>query len=236
VARSSQPPEPIERQVFEGQALMVQVIKDPIGTKGARLSTQISIAGRLLVFLPQDDHIGMSQKIPPEQRESCARACRRCSEVPGRRRAASSCAPTARTPPTPSWPTTSPTCARPGRASATRHAPAAGHAAAPGPEPAAARAARPGGRATQTIRIDSREQFEHLLAFGQEFMPSAAEKLQHYKGERPIFDLFSIDEEIAKRAGPPGRSEVRRLPDRRPDRGADHGGREHRRLCRRAQL
>src|SRR5262245_57384771 len=41
-------PAPIERLVFEGQALTVQVIKDPIGTKGARLSTQISIAGRLL--------------------------------------------------------------------------------------------------------------------------------------------------------------------------------------------
>src|SRR5512133_3230985 len=45
------PQTPIERLVFEGQALTVQVIKDPIGTKGARLSTQISIAGRLLVFL-----------------------------------------------------------------------------------------------------------------------------------------------------------------------------------------
>ena len=61
---------PIERMVFEGQTLTVQVIKDPIGTKGARLSTQISIAGRLLVFLPQDDHIGISQKIgSPELRE-----------------------------------------------------------------------------------------------------------------------------------------------------------------------
>jgi len=55
---------PIEKQVFEGQSLLVQVIKDPIGSKGARLSTQISIAGRLLVFLPQDNHIGVSQKIP----------------------------------------------------------------------------------------------------------------------------------------------------------------------------
>ncbi|MBC7729053.1 MAG: ribonuclease E/G, partial [Microbacteriaceae bacterium] len=61
---------PIERQVFEGQTLMVQVIKDPIGTKGARLSTQISIAGRMLVFLPQDTHIGISQKIgSPELRD-----------------------------------------------------------------------------------------------------------------------------------------------------------------------
>ncbi|MES2100578.1 MAG: ribonuclease E/G, partial [Pseudomonadota bacterium] len=57
------PQTPIERLVFEGQTLTVQVIKDSIGTKGARLSTQISIAGRLLVFLPQDDHIGISQKI-----------------------------------------------------------------------------------------------------------------------------------------------------------------------------
>ena len=54
---------PIERQVFEGQTLTVQVIKDAIGTKGARLSTQVSIAGRMLVFLPQDNHIGISQKI-----------------------------------------------------------------------------------------------------------------------------------------------------------------------------
>jgi ribonuclease G len=51
---------------------------------------------------------------------------------------------------------------------------------------------------TQTIRVDSREQFDALLAFGQEFMPLAAGKLQHYKGERPIFDLYAIDEEIAK--------------------------------------
>ena len=64
------PQVPIEKQIFEGQALMVQVIKEPMGSKGARLSTQISIAGRMLVFLPQDDHIGISQKIPPEQREA----------------------------------------------------------------------------------------------------------------------------------------------------------------------
>jgi len=66
----SSPQTPIERLVFEGQTLTVQVIKDPIGTKGARLSTQISVAGRLLVYLPQDDHIGISQKIgSPELRE-----------------------------------------------------------------------------------------------------------------------------------------------------------------------
>src|SRR6266571_824331 len=59
-------PTPIEKLLFDGQVLTVQVIKDPIGTKGARLSTQISIAGRMLVYLPQDAHIGISQKIEKE--------------------------------------------------------------------------------------------------------------------------------------------------------------------------
>ena len=67
----SEPTRPIERILSEGQSLMVQVIKDPIGTKGARLSTQISIAGRMLVYLPQEKHIGVSQRIEDEaERES----------------------------------------------------------------------------------------------------------------------------------------------------------------------
>ena len=59
-------PTPIEKLLFEGQSIMVQVIKDPLGTKGARLSTQISIAGRMLVYLPFDPHIGISQRIDSE--------------------------------------------------------------------------------------------------------------------------------------------------------------------------
>ena len=64
-------PPPIEKLLFEGQPLLVQVIKDPLGTKGARLSTQISVAGRLLVYLPQDPHIGVSQRIEDES-ERCS--------------------------------------------------------------------------------------------------------------------------------------------------------------------
>src|ERR1700675_3887212 len=58
---------PIEKLLAEGQPLLVQVAKDPIGTKGARLSTQISIAGRLLVYLPQEARIGISQRIEDEE-------------------------------------------------------------------------------------------------------------------------------------------------------------------------
>src|SRR6185295_16410380 len=57
---------PIEKILSEGQTCLVQVVKDPIGSKGARLSTQVSIAGRLLVYLPQDPHIGISQRIEDE--------------------------------------------------------------------------------------------------------------------------------------------------------------------------
>ena len=53
----------IEHMLFEGQTVLVQVIKDPINSKGARLSTQISLAGRFLVHLPQEEHIGVSQRI-----------------------------------------------------------------------------------------------------------------------------------------------------------------------------
>src|SRR6185369_17597428 len=57
---------PIERILVEGQPLLVQVVKDPIGSKGARLSTQVSLAGRMLVYLPHDPHIGISQRIEDE--------------------------------------------------------------------------------------------------------------------------------------------------------------------------
>ena len=63
---NGEPTRPIEKLLAEGQPLLVQVVKDPIGSKGARLSTQISIAGRLLVYLPQDPHIGISQRIEDE--------------------------------------------------------------------------------------------------------------------------------------------------------------------------
>ena len=57
---------PIQDVLQEGQSIIVQVIKEPIGTKGARLTTEISIAGRFLVYLPYERHIGVSQRIEDE--------------------------------------------------------------------------------------------------------------------------------------------------------------------------
>src|SRR5512145_6597 len=73
-SRNGDPAKPIEKVLFEGQTLLVQVIKEPLGSKGARLSTQLSIAGRLLVYLPQETHIGVSQRIESEEQRDALRA------------------------------------------------------------------------------------------------------------------------------------------------------------------
>lgn len=58
---------PIQEVLREGQSIIVQVVKEPLGTKGARLTTEISIAGRFLVYLPYQTHIGVSQRIEAEE-------------------------------------------------------------------------------------------------------------------------------------------------------------------------
>ncbi|MDA5736803.1 S1 RNA-binding domain-containing protein, partial [Escherichia coli] len=58
--------ESISALVHEGQALVVQVTKDPIGTKGARLTTHLSIPSRYLVYMPRTSHVGISLRIEDE--------------------------------------------------------------------------------------------------------------------------------------------------------------------------
>jgi len=206
--RSGVPLPPIERQVFEGQTLTVQVIKDAIGTKGARLSAQVSIAGRMLVYLPHDTHIGVSQKIGSAELREQLRA-----------RVAALVAPAAPV-------DGGAGIDKPGGFILRTNAEEASDAElaediaylrkawAAIRERAQSRA--PGallhqdlslaervlrdlaGESTQAIRIDSKMQYDLLEAFGRVYMPRAAAKLEHYKGERPIFDLFGIEEEIAR--------------------------------------
>jgi predicted house-cleaning NTP pyrophosphatase (Maf/HAM1 superfamily) len=117
----SDPIAPIERQVFEGQTLTVQVIKDAIGTKGARLSTQDRSPGACWSSCRRTTTSASARRsAAPSCANSCARACTRWWASPRTAAAAaSSCAPMPRRPATPNWPTTSPTCARPGPPSAS---------------------------------------------------------------------------------------------------------------------
>lgn len=61
--KANEPVPDIRTLVHEGQYLMVQVVKDPLGTKGARLTTDITIASRYLVLMPNASHAGISQRI-----------------------------------------------------------------------------------------------------------------------------------------------------------------------------
>jgi ribonuclease G len=197
--RSNQAQAPIEKQVFEGQTLLVQVIKDPIGSKGARLSTQISLAGRLLVFLPQDDHVGVSQKIPSAQRDELrARLVRLIGPTGGGFILRTNAEDASDAELSEDIAYLRKSWARIKEASLRLPPLSLLHQDLS----LLQRVLRDlVGEGTQTIRVDSGEQFEALQAFGLEFMPAAAGKLLHYKGERPIFDLFSIDDEIARALG-----------------------------------
>jgi ribonuclease G len=192
---------PIERQIFEGQSLTVQVIKDPIGTKGARLSAQVSIAGRMLVYLPHDRHLGISQKIGSQELREQLRArmhallgegepgkgggfiLRTNAEEATDAELADDIAYLRKT-----WglirerAQTSPpgTLLHQDLSLAERVLRDLAH------------------EATHSIRIDSGLQFEKLRQFGETYMPRSAAKLELYRGERPIFDLFGIEDEIVR--------------------------------------
>jgi len=194
-------PTPIEKILFDGQSLLVQVVKDPIGTKGARLSTQISIAGRMLVYLPQDPHIGISQRIESEAERELLRErlqklvpadekggfiIRTMAEDASESDLAMDVAYLRTT-----WDHIS--------QETKRH-----------PAPAllyedlnlAQRVLRDFvNEETTSIQIDSRENFQKLREFSQSYTPSVLPKLTHYTGERPLFDLHAVEEEIERALG-----------------------------------
>ena len=189
---------PIERVLFEGQNILVQVIKDPIGTKGARLSTQISIAGRMLVYLPQEKHIGISQRIESEAEREALRE--KISQL---------------IPPDEQGGFIVRTMAE----GATEEALASDIcylrklwgdiqvlSKTQAPPSMLYQELSLGLRVlrdfvnpeTQSIVIDSRENFQKLSTFADEYTPVVVPLLNHYQGERPLFDLHGVEDEIQK--------------------------------------
>jgi ribonuclease G len=192
------PVKPIEKLLAEGQPLLVQVVKDPIGTKGARLSTQVSIAGRLLVYLPQDPHIGISQRIGDENERSALRERLR-GLVPPEEKGGFIVR------------TLAETAAREELAADVaylRHLWADLREASLGAAPPrllyqdlslAQRVLRDSVTdATERVLVDSRENYVKLIAFADAYTPNVAGRLAHYTGERPLFDLYNVEQEIEK--------------------------------------
>jgi len=194
-------PTPIEKLLFDGQAVTVQVIKDPIGTKGARLSTQISIAGRMLVHLPQDSHIGISQKIGNEADRETLRAM-----VQGFLSADEKGGFIVRT-----MAEDASEAELQMDVDYLRKTWAAINALAKSKPVTtllhqdlnlAQRVLRDFVNVdTDSIQVDSRENYQKLLEFANDYTPSVIPKLIHYTGERPLFDLYGVEDEIQRALG-----------------------------------
>ena len=193
-----EPGKPIEKLLAEGQPVTVQVMKDPIGTKGARLSTQLSVAGRLLVYLPQDPHIGISQRIEDEAGRAALRE--KLKEL-------------------------MPADETGGFILRTLAEGASDDElradieylrnlwrdiqqrslGAPPPKlvyqglSLAQRVLRDiVSEGTSAVHVDSRENHQKLAEFARAYMPALADRLQHYTGERPLFELYNVEVEIEK--------------------------------------
>ena len=193
--------EPISALVHEGKALVVQVTKDPIGTKGARLTTHLSVPSRYLVYMPRTPHVGISLKIEDEaERDRLRDIVARCIEQEGIEEQGGFILRTA--------------------AEGAREEDILVDIrylrrlwqqisqqinSAPAPSvlyedlPLALRTLRDlVNPRIEKIRIDSRETFQKVEQFVQELMPGVEGVLEHYPGERPVFDLYGVEDEIHK--------------------------------------
>jgi ribonuclease G len=189
----------IDDLVREGGEIVVQVVKDPLGTKGARLTTNLSIPSRFLVFMPSMRNVGVSQKIEDEvERARLREILLRCvdeEDLPG--------GFIART-------VADGADEFPLRADlkfllrlwdSIRE-----RAAAAGPRelihedlPLALRTLRDLlGQGVDKIRIDSRSTWERALGFAGQFIPDMASRVEYYPGERPIFELYGVEDEVQK--------------------------------------
>jgi ribonuclease G len=200
----------------EGQTLIVQVIKDPIGTKGARLTTQLSIASRYLVYMPGLSHIGISQRIEDDlERERLKQLIMSCQSQIG--------------PDGKQTESEQETQALSAGFIARTAAEGAGEEEFkadvrfllrlwkklqqrikdyPAPSviyqdlPLFTRAIRDLVKPqTEKIRIDSNESYTIVKEFAENFLIDVSDRLEYYPGERPIFDLYNVDDEIQKALG-----------------------------------
>lgn len=187
---------PIERLLHEGNNILVQVIKDAIGTKGARLSTQISIAGRLLVYLPHESHIGISQRIEDSFERELLRE--KLQHV---------------LPPEAKGGYIIRTMAE-AATEADLHADIEYlHKLWHDIQNKSLVVSLPTllyqdldlshrvlrdfvDDDTHRILVDSRETYQKLIVFAQTYMSNVVDRIDHYTGERPLFDLYGVEEEI----------------------------------------
>jgi len=201
----------IAQLVREGQSLLVQVLKDPIGTKGARLTTQISIPSRYLVYLPGSDHVGISQRIEDETEKQRLKDCienylahptKLLKEASEFTKEGVIVRTVAEGVSEQSLQQDVDFLRRLWRQVSQQIATAKAPQIIYQDLPLALRTLRDIAHPQiEKIRIDSKETYQKASEFVDQLVPDMAAKLEHYPGERPIFDLYNVEDEIQKALG-----------------------------------
>jgi ribonuclease G len=184
--------------VSPGDDILVQVIKDPLGTKGARLTTFIALPSQYLVYMPRGEGIGISARIDDEAERQRLRAA-----VAGLRAQGSSGGYILRT----AAQGVSPESLREDMAYLDRlwshvrerYLNVGAGSMVHEDLPLALRVLRDElSRGVRRVLVDSPEEHQSMLAFAGAFMPDAAARIELHAGPRPIFDLHGIEEEISR--------------------------------------
>lgn len=188
----------ISELVRQGQDLMVQVVKDPLGTKGARLTTDITLPSRYLVLMPGQNsaHVATSQRIESEtERERLKHIVeqyvtpeggfivRTAAEGANAHELEQDANFLKRL-----WKKIQERMARPISKNLVY-----------GELELSQRVLRDFvGDPIERILVDSKQTYDLLIDFTQEFMPEVTDKLSHYRGSIPIFDLYDTENEIQR--------------------------------------
>lgn len=193
----------------EGQSLLVQVVKDPLGTKGARLTGHLSVSSRYLVYMPKNNHIGISNRIESSERQDLLKSgladalaevmtepedkamqagyiIRTAAEFSDYHDFVADVRYLKRL-----WRALQKKMAAP-------TVPALIYEDLNVCERTMRDFVYP---ELEKIRVDSRSVYERLIKFAKEFIPEFVDKIEIYDSSRPIFDLFSVEDEITKALG-----------------------------------
>lgn len=190
--------EHIEHYLREGQSVVVQVTKDPLGTKGARLTTEISIPSRFQVYMPYANNSGVSQRIESEKERSRLRACIELFQEKYESggfiaRTAAECVEN----PvlisdmlflTKLWDAISERIDKTEVKSLIHE-----------DLSLSTRILRDLYKdSIERIRVDSKETYQKLVEFAKVFVPNIVPVIEHYTGECPVFDIYNVEDEITR--------------------------------------
>jgi ribonuclease G len=189
-------PENVRQLVSEGDEILVQVLKDPLGTKGARLTTYITLPSRFLVYMPKGRGVGVSARIENEAERQRLREAVQLFMEPGEaggwivRTAAEDCAIEALR-------ADMLFLQRLWEVVRTRGGEARAGALVHEDLPLELRMLRDQlGQHVDRVLVDSPTAHARMVEFARTFMPESAGRIELNGTNRPIFDLYGIDEEI----------------------------------------